>query len=100
MRTDRYGEAEVPAWGVSLRVTQELGLDPGGYAQRKDTVITGLLATGPEWAEDAWNAEPVADRFGFRDERADPGPWPVALTKTGRTGTARRWRESARCASG
>ncbi|MFC8723172.1 hypothetical protein [Kitasatospora sp. NPDC057198] len=77
VRANRHGEAEVPAWGVSLHVTQELGQGPDGYAQRKDRVITGLLATGPEWADDLWNAKPVADRFGLRNERADPGPWPV-----------------------
>ncbi|MFD7731066.1 hypothetical protein ACFV6F_11870 [Kitasatospora phosalacinea] len=81
VRANRYGEAEVPAWGVSLHVTQELGQDPDGCAQRRDRVITGLLATGPEWAEDLWNAKPVVGRLGRRDERADPGPWPVTPDK-------------------
>ncbi|MGW4380077.1 hypothetical protein [Kitasatospora sp. NPDC004531] len=76
-RANRYGEAEVPAWGISLGVSQEMGLDADGCGQRLDTVITGLLATGPAWAEDFWNAEPVAEWFRFHDERADPGPWPV-----------------------
>ncbi|MFI9785039.1 hypothetical protein ACIHEI_16255 [Kitasatospora sp. NPDC051984] len=67
----------VPAWGVSLDVAQEWGVAPEGYVQRRDTVITGLPATGPGWAEDLWNAEPVADRLGFRDRPAEAGPWAV-----------------------
>ncbi|MFD7985227.1 hypothetical protein ACFV4M_17910 [Kitasatospora indigofera] len=81
VRANRYGEAEVPYWGVSLDVAQELGLDPDGYAQRRDTVITGLLATGSEWAEELWNAKPVADWSGRHKERVDPGPWPVTPDK-------------------
>ncbi|WP_189278346.1 hypothetical protein [Kitasatospora griseola] len=77
-RVNRHGEAEVPAWGVSLDVAQEWGLAPEGHLQRRDAVITGLLATGPAWAEDLWNTEPVADRLGLRGKPADAGPWLVA----------------------
>lgn len=77
-RVNRYGEAEVPDWGVSLDVAQEWGLAPEGHPQRRDTMITGLLATGPEWAEDLWNAGPVGDRPGLHEEPADAGPWLVA----------------------
>ncbi|MEV7122202.1 hypothetical protein [Kitasatospora griseola] len=77
VRANRYGEAEVPAWGISLNVAQGWGLSPEGYMQRQDTMVTGLLVTGPELAENLWDAAPVTDRPEFRDKPADPGPWPV-----------------------
>ncbi|MGW4383447.1 hypothetical protein [Kitasatospora sp. NPDC004531] len=77
VRTNRYGEAEVPTWGVSLDAAQEWGLTPEGCVQRRDAMVTGLLVTGPELAEDLWGAAPVAGPREFRDRPADPGPWPV-----------------------
>ncbi|MFD8598162.1 hypothetical protein ACFV1L_24460 [Kitasatospora sp. NPDC059646] len=84
LREKRWCTSTGPAGGrpaARRHIEQEWGLAPEGYLQRRDAVITGLLATGPEWAEDLWNAQPVADRLGLCKERAETDPWPVTPDK-------------------
>ncbi|MFC8450113.1 hypothetical protein [Kitasatospora sp. NPDC057223] len=77
VRVNHYGEPEVPAWGLSVRVEQEWGHAPEGYKQRRDAMITSVLVTGPELAEAPWDALSVAKRYGSSAGQAEQGPWPV-----------------------
>ncbi|GGR01945.1 hypothetical protein [Kitasatospora griseola] len=78
VRTNRHGEPEVPAWGLSVRAEQEWGHSSTGHRQRRDNMITGVLATGSELAEAPWNTEPVAEATRpSHGRRTPPGPGPV-----------------------
>ncbi|QKW22797.1 hypothetical protein HUT16_30220 [Kitasatospora sp. NA04385] len=80
VRVNRHGEPEVPAWGLSVCVVQEWGHAPTGPMERRDRMITGLLATGPELAEDPWNTEPVARLTRpSHDRQTPPDPPPVTV---------------------
>lgn len=78
VRVNRHGEPEVPAWGLSLCAAQEWGRSSAGHRERRDRMITGLLATGSELAGDPWDTEPVAGSVrNSYARRTLPGPPPV-----------------------
>ncbi|QKW22135.1 hypothetical protein HUT16_26425 [Kitasatospora sp. NA04385] len=82
VRVNFHGEPEVPAWGLSVCAVQEWGHSSTGHMERRDNMITGLLATGPELAGDPWNTEPVARLIRpSHDRRTPPDPPPVTADR-------------------
>lgn len=70
------GEPDVPAWGISIGVTQQWGLDSGGFPQRRDAMLTDLLVAGPRLADDPYSDKTVASwRHNSRRRTPSPGPW-------------------------
>ncbi|WP_457541879.1 hypothetical protein [Streptomyces filamentosus] len=73
--TNRSGDPQIAAWGVSMTTEQEWGWLPEGHVGRKDTVITSALFTAPGVADDA--AASVIAGYDVRDLVANPGSWAV-----------------------
>ncbi|MFF2545751.1 hypothetical protein ACFVUY_24680 [Kitasatospora sp. NPDC058063] len=97
------GEPDVPAWGVSIGVTQQWVPDAEGFPQRGNAMLTDLLVAGPQLADDPHSKRNLA---GWRSTSRRPAPprpqgrgrwWPSG---TGRAGSACHWRGSALCGSG
>ncbi|MFB7363857.1 hypothetical protein [Streptomyces hydrogenans] len=73
--TNRGGDLQIAAWGISMTTEQEWGWLPEGHVGRMDTVITSALFTAPGVADDA--AASVIAGYDVRDLVANPGAWPV-----------------------
>ncbi|MFC7978744.1 hypothetical protein ACFUT3_26330 [Streptomyces cinereoruber] len=73
--TNRSGDPQIAAWGVSMSTAQEWGQLLEGHVGRKDTVITSALFTAPGVADDT--AASVIKGYDVRDLAANPGAWPV-----------------------
>ncbi|MFC7921128.1 hypothetical protein [Streptomyces cinereoruber] len=73
--TNRSGDPQIAAWGVSMSTAQEWGQLLEGHVGRKDTVITSALFTAPGDADDT--AASVIKGYDVRDLVANPGAWPV-----------------------
>ncbi|MFD0344919.1 hypothetical protein ACFQ0M_00235 [Kitasatospora aburaviensis] len=78
------GEPNVPAWGISIGVTQQWLPNAEGYFQRGDAMRTDLLVTGPQLADDPYSDNNVA---GWR-HNSPPRPGPRAVDTGGRAGPA------------
>ncbi|MFD5886420.1 hypothetical protein ACFWHQ_10620 [Streptomyces sp. NPDC060334] len=75
MGTNRIGDPQITAWGISMSTEQEWGRLPEGHVMRKDAVITSALFTAPRVADDT--AASVIEGHDVRDLVANQGAWPV-----------------------
>ncbi|MER5890527.1 hypothetical protein ABT160_42440 [Streptomyces sp. NPDC001941] len=72
------GDAEVPAWGVSMgAATRWAPAAVGGYCERTDQVTTEVLLCAPELANDPYNSDTVIMWQDVREVDHNPGSWPV-----------------------